>query len=67
MLSVREVAERLNVHPATVYRWIKVGYMKALRHGKPYEPNDEQRPGGAIRIPESELIRPPIEPSEVAS
>ncbi|MFK8844719.1 helix-turn-helix domain-containing protein [Streptomyces sp. Ac-502] len=66
MLSVKEVATRLNVHPATVYRWIKVGHMKALRHGKPYESSDEQRAGGAIRIPESEL-NPPPEPSAVKS
>lgn len=55
MLSVKKVARYLDVHPATVYRWINEGRLKASRHGKPYVPGAEQLRGGAIRIPESEI------------
>lgn len=54
MLRVKEVADRLGVHPATVYRWIEQGELKAVRHGKPYTPGSKKR-GGAIRVPESAL------------
>jgi len=33
MLTVREVAERLRVSPATVYRWVRRGKLEALRIG----------------------------------
>ncbi|MBD0743549.1 helix-turn-helix domain-containing protein [Streptomyces sp. CBMA152] len=55
MLSVKEVAELLDVHPATIYRWINGGHLRALRHGKPYEPGTGTAVGGAFRIPESEV------------
>lgn len=55
MLSVKEVAKLLNVHPATVYRWINEGHLRAVRHGKPYEPGTATTVGGAIRIPASEV------------
>jgi excisionase family DNA binding protein len=56
MLRVKEVAARLNVHPATVYRWIKEGRLEAFRYGKPQVVGaPAQRGGGAIRIPESAL------------
>ena len=40
MLTVKEIAERLQVHEQTVYRWIKKGVLKA------------QRVGGLLRITE---------------
>lgn len=55
MRSVREVAKLYRVSPATIYRWIKAGHLKAVRHGKPYNPGTATPEGGAIRIPESEL------------
>ncbi|MFC5802778.1 helix-turn-helix domain-containing protein [Streptomyces formicae] len=56
MLRVKEVATRLNVHPATVYRWIKDGHLPAVRYGKPQVVGSAiDGPGGAIRIPESAL------------
>lgn len=64
MLRVKEVATRLNVHPATVYRWIKEGHLEAVRYGKPQAVGAASRgPGGAIRIPESALaaFTPPPE------
>ncbi|WP_431784355.1 helix-turn-helix domain-containing protein [Streptomyces chumphonensis] len=52
MLSVRDVAERLGVHPQTVYRWIHSGDMPAYRYGRPVTPGEKGRRGsGAIRIP----------------
>lgn len=55
MLSVKEMAKILDVHPATIYRWIKEGHLRAVRHGKPYKPGTAGAVGGAIRIPESEV------------
>lgn len=56
MLRVKEVATRLRVHPATVYRWIREGHLQATRYGAAYVPGkDSGGPGGAIRIPESAL------------
>lgn len=55
MRSVREVAKLYRVSPATIYRWINAGHLKAVRHGKPYVPGSATSVGGAIRIPESEL------------
>ena len=40
MLTVKEVADRLKVHPITVYRWIAKGKLKALRIN------------GILRVPE---------------
>ena len=34
MLSIHEFAEKLNVHPNTVRRWISTGKIKALKIGK---------------------------------
>jgi excisionase family DNA binding protein len=65
MLRVKEVATRLNVHPATVYRWIKEGHLEAVRYGKPQVVGaPAQRGGGAIRIPEAALagFTAPAEP-----
>lgn len=46
MLRVREVATRLKVHPATVYRLIEAGRLPAHRFGRgPIRP-------GAFRVPE---------------
>ncbi|MFE7106607.1 helix-turn-helix domain-containing protein [Streptomyces sp. NPDC057575] len=54
MLRVKEVADRLRVHPATVYRWIADGHLPAVRYGKPIEPGVAiAGGGGSIRIPES--------------
>lgn len=45
MLKVREVAERLQVHEQTVYRWIYAGRLKALKIK------------GLVRITEEEFAR----------
>lgn len=49
MLTVAQVAERVNMDPVTVRRWLKAGRLKAVR------------PSGTVkaqwRIPESELQR----------
>ena len=56
MLRVKEVAKRLRVHPATVYRWINDGHLPAVRYGKPLAAGaTRQRGGGAIRVPEDAL------------
>ena len=34
MLSINQVAQKLNVNYLTVYRWIKENKLKALRVGK---------------------------------
>lgn len=52
MLRVKEVADRLRVHPATVYRWINEGHLPAVRYGKPVViGTTKPRGGGAIRVP----------------
>lgn len=56
MLRVKEVATRLKVHPATVYRWIKEGHLEAVRYGKPHIVGATADGfGGAIRVPEAAL------------
>ena len=56
MLRVKEVADRLRVHPATVYRWIADGRLPAVRYGKPVTAGAViEGGGGSIRIPESAL------------
>lgn len=54
MLRVKEAAERLGVHPGTVYRWIWSGEMQHVRYGKVRTSRCKGR-GGAIRIPEREV------------
>ncbi|WP_076972101.1 helix-turn-helix domain-containing protein [Streptomyces sparsogenes] len=56
MLRVKEVAARLRVHPATVYRWINEGRIPATRYGQPVVPGAAKRGGGAIRVPEAALV-----------
>ena len=73
MLHVKEVAARLDVHPSTVYRWIKNGLLQAVRYGRLVTPGATvSGTGGAIRIPETALVdfqsthpryRPADEPS----
>jgi excisionase family DNA binding protein len=56
VLRVKEVADRLRVHPATVYRWIADGRLPAVRYGKPITPGTPVKGGGgSIRIPEEAL------------
>ncbi|MET9222358.1 helix-turn-helix domain-containing protein [Streptomyces sp. NPDC003300] len=56
VLRVKEVADRLRVHPATVYRWIADGRLPAVRYGKPIVPGTPIKGGGgSIRIPEDAL------------
>lgn len=56
VLRVKEVADRLRVHPATVYRWIADGRLPAVRYGKPIVPGTPIRGGGgSIRVPEEAL------------
>ena len=53
LLTVREVAERLRVHPITVRRHIKAGRLQAVRVGR------------SVRVRESDLeafLRPEIAP-----
>ena len=62
MLRVKEVADRLRVHPATVYRWINDGHLPAVRYGKTLVAGTPRaRGGGAIRVPEDALagFQPP--------
>jgi excisionase family DNA binding protein len=60
VLRVKEVADRLNVHPATVYRWIADGRLPAVRYGKPVDPGQPlEGAGGSIRIPEEALTTTP--------
>ncbi|RCH65482.1 DNA-binding protein [Streptomyces sp. SDr-06] len=54
MLRVKEVAAALGVHPATVYRLIEDGELKAVRSGRPRKQGTTTR-GGAIRIPTEAL------------
>lgn len=54
MLRVKEAAKRLEVHPATIYRWIESGEMQHVRYGKLRTKGGKGR-GGAIRIPEREV------------
>lgn len=53
MLRVRDVALHFRVHPATVYRWIHLGFIPAYRNGQPFKPGGSAT--GALRIPESVL------------
>jgi excisionase family DNA binding protein len=46
LLTVRDVAARLNVNRGTVVRWIRLGQLKALR-----------LPSGTYRVPRAELER----------
>lgn len=54
LLTVAEVATALRTHVSTVYRWIRVGEMRAVRFGRACTCGSTAR-GGAIRIPASEL------------
>lgn len=65
MLRVKEVAQRLNVHPATVYRWIKEGHLEAVRYGK-VQPAGTTGRGGSIRISEASLNDMTTAPDEKA-
>lgn len=51
-LTVREAAAALRVSVPTIYRWVKDGQLKAIRHGEQWSRGQEGR-GGAISIPES--------------
>lgn len=64
MLRVRDVATHFRVHPATVYRWIHLGFVPAFRNGQPFKPGDTAT--GAIRIPESVLKSTDAPAEEVA-
>lgn len=57
MLRVKEVADLLGVHPATVYRWIEAGRLPGLRYGQPVVVGVvKPRGGGAIRVPEEAIV-----------
>lgn len=56
MLRVRDVATHFRVHPATVNRWIHLGYVPAFRNGQPFKPGDKGT--GTFRIPEHVLNSP---------
>lgn len=63
LLTVPEVSERLNCHPATIRRWLDSGVLKGTKLA-----------GTAWRIPESEISRlidagqnrPPDNPARTA-
>jgi excisionase family DNA binding protein len=57
LLTVPELAAALRVHPASIYRRIQSGQIRARRLGA--------SPGGRFRIPASELDRL-LEPVETA-
>ena len=42
MITVAEVAKRLNVTPKTVTRWIEQGKLPAFRFGKNYRIEEEE-------------------------
>lgn len=42
VMNVRDVAERLEVHPITVYRLIKGGHLPAFRIGRIWRFNSEE-------------------------
>lgn len=48
MLTVRQVAERLQLNPETVRRWIRAGKLRAVSLGSD---------SAGFRVPESELVR----------
>lgn len=50
-LSVKEAAKALDVSPSTVYRWVDVGDLVAIRYGKSPVQGSKKR-GSEIRIPE---------------
>ncbi len=52
LLTVKQAAKALGVHPATVYRWIHAEELAAIRYGtKPRKTAAKTSRGGAIRIP----------------
>lgn len=67
MLRVKEVADHLNVHPATVYRWIADGRLPAVRYGKPIVPGTPIKGGGgSIRVPEDAVAGATLASPEAA-
>ena len=34
LLTVAEVAERMRVRPATVYKWLRLGWLGSVRFGR---------------------------------
>ncbi|MFD9564389.1 helix-turn-helix domain-containing protein [Streptomyces sp. NPDC059994] len=68
LLTVREVAAALRVSIPTIYRWVATGSLPSIRYGQE-SVADEQKRGGAIRIPESAvtpLLVPTYAGEEVA-
>ena len=56
LLTVRQVADTLQVSPATIQRWARTGQIPHRRVGKqvrihPDELEDWMRPGASARIP----------------
>lgn len=41
MLTSKEVAEKLSVHPSTVRRWIREGKIESIRFGRDYKIPEE--------------------------
>jgi len=46
LLTVRQVAEKLKLHPATVYAWLSSGYLEAIK-----------LPSGSLRIEAQQLTK----------
>ena len=62
MLTTRQAAEKLQVHPETLRQWIREGQLKAIHFGKGQKPR--------IRIDEADLqafIDESKTPTEAAS
>jgi excisionase family DNA binding protein len=51
LLTIKEVAALWRVDRSTVWRWIKLGRLRALRIG------DKNAKGGTVRIDEAEMRR----------
>ena len=41
MLTLQEVAEKLNMHYMTIYSWVKSGKLPAIQFGKIYRIDEE--------------------------
>jgi len=48
VMTVKQVAEKIQVTPRTVYDWIRQGKLQAYRAGRQYRITDEQLEGGGI-------------------
>lgn len=57
LLTVREAATKLRVSRPTIYRWIKIGRLQAVRYGQPNVPGAQTSYGGSLRVTITEVER----------